>query len=109
MAQVGGGYFSVAINAGSSGANQLVAAVPGAKIRVIAMMLVARGTVSARLESGAGGTALTGVHSMVAAGGWVWPEIRNGWCQTAANTLLNLELSTGVNVDGILVYEEVYN
>jgi len=44
----------------ASGDTSLVAAVTGKKIRVISFMLVGGGAATARFESGAGGTALTG-------------------------------------------------
>jgi hypothetical protein len=39
--------------------------------------------------------------------GFVLPFNPVGWFETAANTLLNLELSGAVSVDGSLVYIEV--
>jgi hypothetical protein len=96
-----------AIDAASSGNNTLVAAVSAKKIRVLSLFLVAGGTVDVRLESGANGTALTGQMSLVAATGFVLPYNPAGWFETASNTLLNLELSGAVSVDGALSYIEV--
>jgi|SRR3990170_8460220 len=87
-----------------SGDNTLVAAVTGLKIRVLAFVLVAAGTVTARFESGAGGTALSGQMSMAANTHIIGPYNPAGWCETAAAALLNLELSAAVSVDGVLVY-----
>lgn len=92
------------IAAASSGDNTLVAAVTGKKIRVLSFVLVAAGTVLARFESDAGGTALTGQMSMVA-NTQVTPSFNPlGWFETVAGELLNLELSAAVSVDGALVY-----
>lgn len=96
-----------AIAAAGNGDNTLVAAVVGKKIRVLAAVGIAAGTVTARFESGAGGSALTGQMALVANMGFVLPFNPAGWFETASNTLLNLELSAGVSVAGALTYVEV--
>lgn len=97
-----------AIAAATAGDNTLVAAVTAKKIRVLAMVLVASGGAnSTRLESGAGGTALTGVMDLAADGQLVLPYNPLGWCETAAGALLNLELSAATAVAGALTYVEV--
>ena len=95
------------IDAATLGDNTLVAAVTGNKIRVLAFLMVGAGTVTARFESGAGGTALTG--QMTLAVNTVVPAPFNpeGWFETAAGALLNLELSAAVSVDGCLAYVEI--
>ena len=97
-----------AVNAASSGDNTLVAAVSGAKIKVLEVVLVAASDVNVRFESGAGGTALTGVMSLLAAGdnALVLPLAQPGyhWFETVAGALLNLELSGAVQVSGLIVY-----
>ena len=100
------------ISAASSGDNTLVAAVTGKKIRVIYYKIVPSADVSVRFESGAGGTALTGVMPLLAEDGVVGPSILEAYCpfglfQTAASALLNLELSGAVGVYGHLTYCEV--
>jgi len=98
-----------AISAASSGNNTLVTAVAGKKIKVLGIILVVSGDVDVRLESGADGTALTGVISLAADGnGFVLPVAPIGyhWVETAAAALLNLELSAAVQVSGVLVYHE---
>ena len=94
------------IDAATSGDNTLVSAVASKKIRVLAVFLIAAGTVTARFESGASGTALTGQMNLIANTGFVLPFSPVGWFETAVNTLLNLELSGAVSVDGSLVYVE---
>lgn len=94
-----------AVSASGSGDNTLVAAVTGKKIRVLSLVLSAAGAVNVRLESGAGGTALTGVMVMAAAGDQiVLPFNPLGWVETAAAALLNLELSGAVAVTGVVNY-----
>ena len=95
------------IDDASSGDNTIVAAVPGAKIRVLAVFLMAADAVTVRFESGAGGTALTGQMNVAANGGFVLPYNPAGWCETGVGALLNIELGGAVSVDGCLVYKLV--
>lgn len=94
-----------AIAAAASGDNTLVAAVAGQRIRVHSLVLVASGGAnSARLESGAGGDALTGVMDIADNGQLVLPHNPAGWCETDAGDLLNLELGSATAVAGLLTY-----
>lgn len=96
------------IDAATSGDNTLLAAQGvNNKIRVHSLFLVAAGAVNVRFESGAGGTALTGQMNLIANTGFVLPFNPLGWFETAANTLLNLELSGAVSVDGSFQYSVV--
>jgi hypothetical protein len=97
-----------AIDGATSGDNTLVAAVTGKKIRVLALFVIMTGTaVTIRFESGAGGTALTGQMQPTQGGGFVLAFNPVGWFETAAGSLLNMELSGAQSVDGSLVYVEV--
>jgi hypothetical protein len=83
----------------------LVAAVAGKKIRVVSLVVVASGGANnVRLESGTGGTALTGVMNLAANGQLVLQRSISGWCETAAGALLNLECSAATAVGGMLSY-----
>lgn len=93
-----------AIDAASSGDNTLVAAVTGKKIRVISLFYIAAGTVTTRFEAGTGGTPLTGQMNHAVNTGLCLPHNKNGWFETTAGALLNLELSGAVSVDGALSY-----
>lgn len=96
------------VAAATGGDNTLVAAVTGKKIRVIALVLVASGGAnSVRLESGASGTAITGVMDIIDNGQLVLPYNPAGWCETAAAALLNMELSAATAVAGVLGYVTV--
>lgn len=95
------------IDHASSGDNTVVSAVASNKIRVVAAFLVSAGSVNVRFESGASGTALTGQMNLVANTGFVLPYNPLGWFETGVNTLLNLELSAAVSVDGVVQYVEV--
>jgi len=95
------------IDAATSGDNTIVTAVTGKRIRVLSYVLVSAGTVTARFESGAGGTALTGQMTTAANSVISAPYNPHGHFQTAEGALLNLELSGAVSVDGHITYEEV--
>lgn len=107
MAFVGSEPKYAVIDAATLGDNTIVAAVTGKKIRVLAAFIVASGAVTVRFESGASGTALTGQMVMGANGTLALPLSSEGWFETAAGSLLNLELSAATSVDGCIVYVEV--
>jgi len=96
-----------AINVAASGDNTIVSAVSGKKIRVLSYSLVCGAAVNARWEDGAGGTALSGIMEFAANSGISVPYSPVGHFETTANTILNLELSGAVSVDGHLVYVEI--
>lgn len=97
-----------AIAAATSGNNTLVAAVTGKKIRVLAYKLTGSGAVNAKFQSGAGGTDLTGLEYIAAAGGGVFAGFNPvGHFETAAGVLLNINLSGSVAVGGHLTYVEI--
>lgn len=95
------------ISASTFGDNTLIAAVASAKIRVLALNMVLAAATTIRFESGASGTALTGQMSIAANSGLVLPFNPVGWFETAANTLLNLELSAANQASGSITYVEV--
>jgi hypothetical protein len=95
------------IDHATSGDNTILAAVSSKKIRVHQLFLVAAAALTVRFESGAGGTALTGQMNVAANGGFVLPFSPMGWFETAATTLLNMELSGAFSCDGVLGYTEV--
>lgn len=107
MAGVASSIQKAVIDAAAIGDNTIVAAVTGKRIRVTSLFMVAAGAVTARFESAAGGTALTGQMVMAANGVLSLPHNPAGWFETAAGQLLNLELSAAVSVDGAINYVEV--
>jgi hypothetical protein len=92
------------ISAAGSGNNTLVAAVTGKKIRVIGFALVGAGSVTAKFQSGAGGTDLTGAMTLAAGTSVVVEPYESGVFETAVAALLNLNLSGAIQVSGFLVY-----
>lgn len=100
-------YKYAVIDDAGSGNNTIVALVASRKLRVVSLFMVAAGTVNARFESNADGTALTGQMNLVANSGFSLPYNPAGWFETVAGELLNLELSAAISVDGSLTYIEV--
>ena len=98
--------FAVISASTDNGDHTIVAAVASKKVRVLTYTLVADATVSARFESGAAGTALTGQMPLTANTGVHAAECKVGHFETAVNTLLNLELTGTGNVFGHLTYIE---
>lgn len=94
-----------AFTASSGGNNEIVAAVSGKKIRVLAL----EGTINspASLSIRSANTAISGPHPMSANGQKVLPMNEAGWFQTAAGEALNFDLSSAVQFGGSLVYQEV--
>lgn len=93
------------IAAASSGANEVVAAVTGKKIRVLGYLLSSAGTVNAKWQSAS--TDLTGLHYTVANVQVPVAFSPVGHFETASGEALNLNLSGAVAVGGYLVYVEV--
>ena len=87
--------------------NTIIAAVTGKKIVVVALFMVAAGSVVVRFEDGIAGTALTGQMNLTTNSGFTLPFNPVGWFETSVNTLLNMELDTTVSVDGSIVYVEI--
>lgn len=96
------------VDAAGNGDNEIVAAVAGKHIRVVAGSLTMTGTaVTIRFESGAGGTALTGQMTPLQGHTIPMPYCPVGHFQTAKGESLNLELGGAQSVDGWIVYQEV--
>ena len=95
-------YAAIAV--ASSGDNTIVAAIAGKKIRVQSLFLLAPSNLTIAFESGASGTALSGDFELMAKQPFVLPFNPNGWFETAAGVLLNLELSGATAVGGSLSY-----
>jgi hypothetical protein len=99
------------INAMASGANVLVAAVPGRCIRVLGFFLDASGGVTATWQDGAANN-LSGPLSLVSQEPIVVAPIAPAvvgsayfWMQTAQGQSLVLNLSAAVAVGGVVVWD----
>lgn len=93
------------ISTSSPNNTQVVAAVSGKRIRVVAYAVVASGTVNVQFRSG-DNTNLTGSMRLVEAGG-IAHAFDGGLFQTAVGEALHINLSAPVAVGGYVVYEEV--
>lgn len=97
-----------AVSAAGIGANTLVAAqAAGVRVRIVGLVLVAAGAVVATVQSGAGGTSITGAMTLAAGTPVAFPFSPGGWGETAAATLLNLNLSAAVQVSGVIAWVAV--
>lgn len=94
----------VKIDAASNGNNTLVSGVAGYKIRVLCGSMTAANTVTAKFQSAASGTDLTGAISLAVASQHQLAYSPVGHFQTDSGALLNLALSSNVQVSGWLVY-----
>jgi hypothetical protein len=92
------------INATNSGNTQVVGAVSGKRIRVIAFAVIASATVNIKFQSGT--TDITGSMRVVEGGG-IAHAYDGGLFQTAVNQPLNINLSTNATVGGYVVYREI--
>jgi len=92
------------INATNSGNTQVVGAVSGKRIRVIAFAVVANATVNIKFQSGT--TDITGSMRVVEGGG-IAHAYDGGLFQTAVGQALNINLSTNATVGGYVVYREI--
>jgi len=91
------------IDHAASGANTIVSAVSGKKIRVLGFFLVAAGAVNVRWESE--GSVMSGVMNLGATDLFAGADFNpTGWFETPAGRLLGIDLSDAVSVDGALVY-----
>ena len=95
------------IDISASGDNTVVAAVAAKKLVVTSICLIAAGTVTLTVKSGAAGTAITGPLPLAVNTGFSSGFDPAGHFQTAAGALLNLSLSAAVAVGGWLTYIEV--
>lgn len=92
------------IVADTSGATQVVAAVAGKKIRVLAYFVHCNAAVNIKFQSAA--TDITGLAYHAANAGAA-PEFILGLFETAAGEALNINLSASQSVGGHLSYVEV--
>ena len=98
-------FAAIALSA--SGNTTVVAAVASKKLRVLALSMVANGTVNIKFQTGTGGTDLTGLYYLIANTGAVLPFNPAGWFETASGVLLNANLSAAIAIGGSLTYIEV--
>lgn len=96
-----------AVVASNSGATTIINAVSSKKIRVLAVEIMANGTVNAKWQSHTTPTDLTGLAYLVANAGYVLPFSPSGWFETVSGEALDINLSAAIAVGGSVVYVEV--
>lgn len=100
-------YKTKVFTGAASADREVVAAVTGKKIAVHAAHFKTDATGGTfRLEDGAGGTALTGLYILPAAGEVALQFSPVPWCITTAATALSAEVGAGAMV-GTLIYSEI--
>jgi hypothetical protein len=93
------------VSAAALGSNTLVAAVPGGRIRVVHLVLVASGGANTvQLYSGAGDISITGAMDIGDNRQLVQSYNPAGWCETGVSDLLDLTLSDARLVAGLVGY-----
>lgn len=88
----------------TDGDNTVVAAVTGKRVRVIGLHMVSAGDQTAVFQSAAGGTALTGVMTMIKGVPFTAYNPLGLFEQDVADELLNLALTESVQVSGFVTY-----
>ena len=91
----------VKVDVAASG--DLIAAVTGKSIRVIAVAVYYASSTTLKLQSGAS-TDLTGAMTGTS---FVWPWNPGGWLQTASGEKLNAVMGSSVQLSGTIDYIEV--
>lgn len=94
------------IDVSGSGANEIVPAASGKKLRVLAWDVMAEGPVNVKWQSHTTPTNLTGLYYLSANGG-IARSAPQGLFETVAGEALDLNLSDAVAVGGCVTYVEV--
>lgn len=97
--------ISTTVSPASSGANTVLAAVTGRKIRILSLSLSAASAVNVKFQSASGGTDITKLFYLTSGDlNVVLPHNPFGWFQTVAGELLCADLSGGVSVAMQITY-----
>lgn len=103
LTQITPKYAAIAVS--SNGDNTIVAAVAAKRLLLLQYNYMANGTVNVKWRSNT--TDKTGLAYLIANTGKVAPFSPIGWCITAVNEPLVLNLSGAIAVGGEVVYAEV--
>ena len=96
---------SAIINESSMGDNPVIEAVPGLRLAVVQLRVLAAGAVNIKFRSGT--TDIDGLAYLTTDSGYILNFSPVGWFTTNAGEALNLNLSAAVAVGGILGYAEI--
>jgi len=98
-------HVNLGANPSSLGSNTLVAAIPGARIRVLALVVMS--TLANNVQFTSNATNISPSFPLAANGGMVIPFNEHGWMETAIGEALNVNLSvatsTAVQVQYIIL------
>jgi hypothetical protein len=98
-------HVTTFINPSASGATAIIAAIPGAAIRVLGVGIVSTLANSVKFQSNS--TDISATWPLGANGGIVLPFNEHGWCQTAIGEALNINMTvataTGIHISYIIV------
>ena len=99
-------FKSAVINETNTGDKEIVAAVTSTVLNVHAFVVTVTAAGVYRFESGAAGTALTGIMNFNTDDTIVFPFSEVPWFSTAAGSSLSMELAVTGDIDGVLIYSE---
>ena len=103
----GRGQKFAKIAAAAGGTRELVAAVTGAKIRVLALLAEQQNDAAATFEFKSASTAISGEMTAIGENREIQMQFNPaGWMETAAGEALNVTVAANA-LAGLLVYEEV--
>ena len=100
--EVPGGVLYTTIE--TSASSTLVTGVPGKRIVVLSVSLVASNITSAKFQTSTGSIDITGPYYCAQYGGIVLPFNAGGWFDTSVGDSLLINLSPGTPVGGSLSY-----
>lgn len=100
----GGVPLFAVIDTGALGDQTLIAAVANKSIRLLALKMMSAAAVLVQFKSNPGGNVLSGAFSLPINGDLTMPFSPVGWLQTAVGHSLEMNLSLGIAIDGVLVY-----
>ena len=84
---------------------QVVAALANHKIRVYAVY--ANGLLATALKLQSNASDISGTFSLAANGGFVLPEAKTGWFETASGETLNVNMTVATTVGFQVIYEYI--
>lgn len=92
----------IGVTAAGAGANALVSAEAGRRIRVLGLVAVTTAANSIKFQSAT--TDITGLFPLAANGGFTLPFNEHGWFETTAGEALNINLSAATSTGTQVVY-----
>jgi hypothetical protein len=99
--------MSIAAPVSLTGTGQIIPAAPGFQIIVLSCALVARTAVDVKFQNGTSVTDLIGAIPLAANAGFVLPlaSRQDPWMKVNPGEPLNLNMSTGAYVGGVVIYD----